>query len=510
MLTIAKNSNDMDFLKYAYSLGFKDFRLNMDYESESYKALENIKALNKTDVTVYADFQGVKNRIQLPKGENDWKFNIGDFQDFYLTDTSYPYITNAEDYLGIIKEGQILSIADDKIEGKVISINHNKICLQFLKVEYVLRQNAGCCFKGEDIPPIKMTKKVCETISQNELIKNKLVNWVILSFVTSAIEIKDFVELMHKNGIHVMAKIETPEGVDCIEDVSLIVDGFMIGRGDLKNTAKGKFNYYYSQALEKLCNHKSVFDGVGTFFLSNFSNTNILSKKEKNDVLHIKNIGLDYVMLSKEIVNSNYPYETLNILSKLCKEEDSRKYIVIEGDNGTGKTTIAKMFENIGYRVISEDEDLLSYCIELKKLKPGSSERFNAFMKYNEMCCERSMKYDKSLVVRSWISTISAAYADEQLSLDESLLLAKKLYNEFPVPNLVFRLECNYSERLKRINKRIEETNDRTDDISKERDERYQVILSNIKKMFTTKWIDIDTSELNPNEVFEIIKGKLF
>ena len=89
MLTIAKNSNDMDFLKYAYSLGFKDFRLNMDYESESYKALENIKALNKTDITVYADFQGVKNRIQLPKGENDWKFNIGDFQDFYLTDTSY-------------------------------------------------------------------------------------------------------------------------------------------------------------------------------------------------------------------------------------------------------------------------------------------------------------------------------------------------------------------------------------------------------------------------------------
>ncbi|CEM62396.1 putative thymidylate kinase [Treponema phagedenis] len=185
------------------------------------------------------------------------------------------------------------------------------------------------------------------------------------------------------------------------------------------------------------------------------------------------------------------------------------KYIVIEGDNGTGKTTVANMFKNIGYKVISEDEDLIAYCVESKKLKPGSLERFEAFMRYNEMCCERSKKYENSLIVRSWVSTISASYADGQLSLDESLSRAQKLYKDFPVPDYVFRLECDYSERLRRINKRIEETNDRTDDVSKTRDEKYQLILSHIKGMFLGKWIDINTSNLNPSEVFEVIKTKL-
>ncbi|CEM62395.1 putative Pyruvate kinase [Treponema phagedenis] len=320
MLTIAKNSNNMDFLNFAYSLGFKDFRLNMDYEFESYKAIENIKFLNKLDINIYADFQGVKNRIQLPEGNNDLKFNVGDSQDFYLTNNSvYPYITNAEENMKYIKIGQILSIADGKIEGNVISIDENRINVQFSKVDYVIRRNAGCCFIGDNIPSIKITKKACETISKNELITKKMINWVILSFVTSAEEITDFVQSMHKIGIHVMAKIETPEGVESIREVANVVDGFMIGRGDLTNTSKEKFDYYYSEAIKKIMSNKKEFSGIGTFFLSDYSNTKLLSNREKEDILNVKNKGFDYVMLSKEIVNSNYPYETLNMLSELCK-----------------------------------------------------------------------------------------------------------------------------------------------------------------------------------------------
>ena len=30
MITVAKNSNNVDFIKYSYSVGVRDFRLNMD------------------------------------------------------------------------------------------------------------------------------------------------------------------------------------------------------------------------------------------------------------------------------------------------------------------------------------------------------------------------------------------------------------------------------------------------------------------------------------------------
>ena len=185
-------------------------------------------------------------------------------------------------------------------------------------------------------------------------------------------------------------------------------------------------------------------------------------------------------------------------------------FIVIEGDNGTGKTTVANMFKENGFAVISEEPDIINMSIESKKYAPGSEERFNAFVKYNEVCLERSTRHKNSLIVRSWISTVSAAYADGKWSLDETLQKADEFLNKYPIPDLIIRLECEYSERLKRIHKRFEETNDISDDISRMRDEKYQEILFEIKRKFPN-WIDLDTTKLNPMEVYnkmqEIIKN---
>lgn len=41
---------------------------------------------------------------------------------------------------------------------------------------------------------------------------------------------------------------------------------------------------------------------------------------EIKDVEEVKLYGFDYIMLSKEVVNSNYPNETLKLLQKICKK----------------------------------------------------------------------------------------------------------------------------------------------------------------------------------------------
>ena len=319
MLTIAKKSNNNEFIRYAYDMGFTDFRLNMDYEEQALIALDRIRTICKNNVTVFADFQGVKMRIQLPPEENDWEYHVGDLQDFYLIQGNYPYIKNFDLVFSSIKKGQIISIADGKIEAEITDKTDEKITVRFTKTDYVIRQNAGCCFIGDNIPDMKMTKNVCLEIADNSVIKNKLIDWVILSFVTSASEITDFIKRMHNMGIKVMAKIETIDGVNHINEISDVVDGFMIGRGDLTNTAKSQFDIYYSKALNDISTNKKEFSGVGTFFLSEFSNTNVLSEYEKEDLFKVKDKGLDYVMLSKEVVNSKYPYETVRMLKDLCK-----------------------------------------------------------------------------------------------------------------------------------------------------------------------------------------------
>lgn len=319
MITVAKNSDNIDFLTYSYSIGVRDFRLNMDYEKEACKSLKMIHSLGLLGIQIFADFQGVKMRIQLENGMNDLQYSIGEAIFLYTDSSKYPYITNYRYVSEYVKKGCTISFADGKIEATIKDVYPDCINILFTKVEYVLRQNSGCAISGHNIPTPCMTRSACEIISQSFAIKNKMVDWVILSFVESANEIKDFIDNMHKIGIKVMAKIETRNGVKNIKSIATVVDGFMIGRGDLKNTTQEKYKALYCKAIKEISCYRNLYNGVGTFFLSKYSQTKELSTDELIDIENVKKHGFDYVMLSKEVVNSKYPYDTIKKLQEICK-----------------------------------------------------------------------------------------------------------------------------------------------------------------------------------------------
>lgn len=321
MITIAKNSNNEDFIKYAHSLGVRLYRFNMDYEAQALSAINTVKGLHYSDCKLLADFQGVKMRIQLKPGDNDIHLNEDECMNINTTTTKgYPYITNFDNIRNLVKEGQKISIADDKIAGTIINVSKEDITIRFSKVCYVLRQNAGVSITGQDIPLPHMTAEACSLIAKSKTIKDKMVDWIILSFVDSAEAIHDFVQSMHKVSIKVMAKIETPNGVRNIEEIAKVADGFMVGRGDLTSTSGGMYDRYYHEALTKLSKTSNIFKGVGTFFLSQYSKTKDIVEREIKDVEEVKSFGFDYIMLSKEVVNCEYPYETINLLQKLCNK----------------------------------------------------------------------------------------------------------------------------------------------------------------------------------------------
>lgn len=319
MITVAKNSNNKDFIRYSYSKGIRNFRFNMDYERQAYDAINEIKSLNLEGIKLFADYQGVKMRVQLEEGFNDLQYSVGDIISFHTSNEAFPYISNYDLVREYVEEGCIISFADDKIEGIIKRVSEKLIYVELTKVEYVLRQNAGCTILGNSIPSPHMTKSICKEIAKSKAIRENLVDWVILSFVESADEINDFINEMHEKGISVMAKIETKKGVDNIDSIGLVVDGFMIGRGDLKNSTKYEYNTYYNTAISKIAKFTSLYNGIGTFFLANYSETLELTKEEINDVLTVKRNKFDYIMLSKEVVNSKFPYETVFKLQELCQ-----------------------------------------------------------------------------------------------------------------------------------------------------------------------------------------------
>lgn len=171
--------------------------------------------------------------------------------------------------------------------------------------------------------------------------------------------------------------------------------------------------------------------------------------------------------------------------------------IVIEGDNGTGKDTIANFFVAKGFHIVTWDS--------VVKEKERFARTFtglqgtNAFLDYTLFCEETACKYQNALIIRSWISTLSAAYADNRMSFEDVMSKIVELIKNRAKPNFVFFLHCDFSNRIERINARNPNSND---DKTIERASRYDEISKKIGKLLPY-WHCIETSNKSPEQVFQ-------
>jgi thymidylate kinase len=174
--------------------------------------------------------------------------------------------------------------------------------------------------------------------------------------------------------------------------------------------------------------------------------------------------------------------------------------IVIEGDNGTGKDTIAQKFQDNGVFIPT----YTAGAKEREKFAKGKTgiERINAFIEYNAFCGNLGIQYSTSLIIRYWISTVAAAYADGVFSLDEAIGKSIELYNKLPVPDFVFCLKCDYTDRVSRIKIRSVATQDTSDDTTSERNTKYQKILGKLENV-VANWYTIDTTKNTPERIFQ-------
>lgn len=314
MLTIAKDSNNKQFIRKALDSGIRLFRINMAYYDDALNAVSLLNKYRDKGIVIFYDYPGPKMRIQL-KGKEYLKFpKPGQEMNFsYFEDNRYPFITNLPP--GVIRIDNHLSIADGKIRARVINIDNYGFSCKFTDASYELRDNAGCYLSGDGAYTPSFNYNDFQKIASLDL-KYKP-DWVILSFIDNP---KIIQKLKHEpllKNISIMAKIETPLGVDRLAEISEVSDGILIGRGDLRNTSEHRYNDYLTIALKKITK-LSVYKGIGTFFLTDLSQNGTISEKDEKDLEYAN--GLDFIMLSKEVVNSNHPYAVLNYLAERCRQ----------------------------------------------------------------------------------------------------------------------------------------------------------------------------------------------
>ncbi len=174
-------------------------------------------------------------------------------------------------------------------------------------------------------------------------------------------------------------------------------------------------------------------------------------------------------------------------------------FLVIEGDNGTGKDTLATgLARESGFSVITDIAETLALKREAKTF--AGEERIAKFAEYIKLCSSIASSHARDarvVIVRYWLSTVAAGFADGVLSYEKARDYERS-FAGLEKPAVAIFLECDLAERTDRIARRA--AND-PEDLALKRSERYKWYLADFQRRLGIPFINIDTTGKTPAEV---------
>jgi pyruvate kinase len=219
--------------------------------------------------------------------------------------------------------------------GEVLEPGHEVLIddgLVRLRVEEVEHGRARCAVvtggvvgahKGVNLPgvPLPIPSLTAKDVADLELALSLDVDFVALSFVRSAADIRDLLKLIEDAGSHaeVIAKIEKAEAVDALEEILRETDAIMVARGDLgveigpaevpllqkriisRALQLGKPVITATQMLESMIEHADP------------------TRAEASDVANAVLDGSSALMLSGETAVGAYPVEAVAYMDRIAR-----------------------------------------------------------------------------------------------------------------------------------------------------------------------------------------------
>ncbi len=336
LATIGPAINNPDILKQLINTGVNGFRLNFSHGEYSERD-EQIAWIRQasTDtgkpIAILQDLQGPK--IRLGNLAEDTKVQIGDelILDY---EAEHHGLTIPVQYnlAQKVKPDERLYIFDGKIRTKVLEV----ISDTAIKVRV---ESAGTLMsrKGINLPDTYFDGDILtpKDLKDLEFGATRDIDYVALSFVQSADDIRNVRELLEKHGstAKVIAKIETRAAVvdKVLEEIVQVSDGVMVARGDLAVEAGAEVVPIVQRRIIELCRRYGKLSIVATQMMASMVDAPEPTRAEVSDVATAVIMGADTVMLSDETANGHYPIETVTAM----------KNVIIYTQENTSVTPIA-------------------------------------------------------------------------------------------------------------------------------------------------------------------------
>ncbi len=332
--TIGPASSSYKMLLKLVKAGVDVFRLNFSHgtHEDHKKVIDNILKINEdfgTHISILADLQGPKLRVGEIK-DNALELTEGQI----ITFTNQECIGTAEKiYMGYsqfpedVRKGEKVLIDDGKIELEVVETN--RIDTVKLKVT-----NGGTLSsrKGVNLPNTKISLPSMTLKDEKDLafILTQPVNWIALSFVRTAEDMKDLNKRVQAAGhrAKVLAKIEKPEAIANIDKIIKHSNAIMVARGDLGVEVPMEQLPVLQKMIIRKCIQRARPVIVATHMLDSMISNMTPTRAEITDVANAVLDGADCVMLSGETSVGKHPVKVVEAMNKII--EEAEKHYAIE------------------------------------------------------------------------------------------------------------------------------------------------------------------------------------
>ena len=323
--TLGPATDDEQVMSQLIDAGIDLVRLNFSHGTmeEHKRRVEMVRRISEKknyNVGVLGDLQGAKLRIGrfvdgkiiLHPGD---KFNLDADLDLESGTQEVVGFT----YKGLINDvtpGDTLLLDDGRIALSIDSID-GKIVKTTVEIGGELSSNKGMNRMGGGLSAACITEKDIKDISYvNELD----LDYIAVSFLKSVDDVHQVRELLRQNNseISIIAKIETSEALEVIDEILETTEAIMIARGDL-GVEIGDAEV---PAVQKMLINKAQKTNclviTATQMMESMVHSPIPTRAEVSDVANAVLDGTDAVMLSGETAVGEYPIEVVKAMSRIC------------------------------------------------------------------------------------------------------------------------------------------------------------------------------------------------
>jgi len=217
-----------------------------------------------------------------------------------------------------VEKGHPILLDDGRVRLRVEKVRGQDVtCL--VELGGMLKDNKGLNLPGALVSVPTVTKKDEEDLAFGQEVG---VDYVALSFVRSAQDIRNARKLVAQRDTPLIAKIEKPQAVDDLEAIAREADGIMVARGDLGVEMPLEKLPAIQKHMVRTVNAMGGLVIVATEMLESMVNNARPTRAEVSDVANAILDGADAVMLSGETAAGKHPVAAAATMARIVEETE--------------------------------------------------------------------------------------------------------------------------------------------------------------------------------------------